>query len=123
MRIVYFALAGFFFVLGVIGIFLPGIPTTPFLLLMSFFLLKVSPELHQRVLQWPLVGKPIRDWHEKGGIRPQVKWTAFVMVALLVSLSLYFGALGWIANTIIVLAASIGLFVVFRLPTIKEEQD
>ena len=123
MRFVYYALALVFFLLGLIGVFLPGIPTTPFLLLMSFFLLKVSPSLHAKVLQWPLVGKPIRDWHEKGGIRPQVKWTAISMVVLLVSLSLYLGSLHWIAKLIVVIAAAIGVTVVVRLPTIRETND
>ena len=120
MRVVYYGLALLFFLLGVVGVFLPGIPTTPFLLLMSFFLLKVSPKLHAKVLTWPLVGKPIRDWHERGGVRPAVKYTAVTMVILLVSLSIFFGNLNWIANSIIVLAAVIGLYVVYRLPTIQD---
>ena len=121
MRVLYALLALLFFILGVIGAFLPGLPTTPFLLLMSYFLLKVSPALHARVLEWPLVGEPIRQWHEEGGVDPKVKWVAFTMVTLLVGVTVCFGSLGPLGNTIVVLAAIVGLTVVACLPTIGQD--
>lgn len=122
-RVLYVVLAFVFFVLGLIGIVLPGIPTTPFLLLMSFFLIRVSTRLHQRVLQWPLIGKPIRDWQEKGGVEPRIKVTAYVMVVALVALSLWLNPLGPIVQSVVVVAALIGIYVVYRLPTLSRETD
>ncbi len=119
-KLVYIVLAFVFFILGMIGVALPGIPTTPFLLLMSYFLIRVSPALNQKVLAWPLVGKPIRDWQEKGGVRPRVKVTAYAMVTLLVGLSLVFSSLTWPFKSAVFLAAIVGVYVVYRLPTLED---
>ena len=61
-RVVYITIAILFLGLGLVGVLLPGLPTTPFLLLMSYFLIRSSPWLHERVIQLPVVGGPIRDW-------------------------------------------------------------
>ena len=122
-KVVYYLLAGFFLMLGILGAILPGLPTTPFLLLMSYFLIRVSPKLHRWVLSWPLVGKPLREWNELGGVRPGVKWLAVTMVALLVSTSLYFATFHWGFKCGIVVLAGIGLYVVYRLPTIRPLQE
>ena len=119
-KLVFIVLAVFFFILGMIGVALPGIPTTPFLLLMSYFLIRVPPALNQKVLAWPLVGKPIRDWQEKGGVRPRVKVTAYAMVTLLVGLSLVLSSLTWPFKSAVFLAAIVGVYVVYRLPTLED---
>ena len=119
-KAIYVVLAIFFFVLGMIGAVLPGIPTTPFLLLMSYFLIRVSPALNQKVLSWPLVGEPIRDWQEKGGVRRRVKVIAYAMVTLLVGLSVSLSNFGWPLMALVILAALVGVYVVHRLPTIDD---
>ena len=68
-RPIYLLLAFFFLVLGVLGVLLPGIPATPFLLLMSYFLVRVSPKLHARVMRWPVVGPPLKDCMSSGAFR------------------------------------------------------
>lgn len=59
-------MAGLLFTLAMFGVVLPGIPTTPFLLLMCYFLLRVSPALHDKAMPWPVVGGPLRDWRDQG---------------------------------------------------------
>ena len=117
-RVVYWVLAMLFLVLGILGVLLPGLPTTPFLLLMSYFLIQISPELHQRLLQVPLIGGPIRDWRERGGIRPGVKYVAVAMVLLVMAASLFWRALAMPVQMTICVLAAIGLIVIWRLPTI-----
>ena len=115
-RIAYWVLAGFFFSLAMLGVVLPGLPTTPFLLLMCYFLIRVSPALHARALAWPLVGGPLRDWREQGGVRRGVKFTAYAMVALLVGSTLVLTSLPTSAKAVILCAAMYGISVVIRLP-------
>ena len=120
VKLVYLVLALFFFVLGMIGVVLPGLPTTPFLLLMGFFLVRVSPRMHAWILTWPLVGKPLTEWDERGGVRIGVKILAYAMVGVLVLFTLLFRDLNLYFKLAITLAAIIGLIVVYRLPTIRD---
>ncbi len=118
-QMVDWSLAGFFFTLAMIGVVLPGIPTTPFLLLMCHFLIRVSPSLHAKAMAWPVVGRPLRDWHHQHGVRRSVRVTACTMVSLLVGSTLAFGTLPLIAKAVILVAAAYGLFVIVRLPAAK----
>jgi uncharacterized protein len=80
-------------VLGFIGVALPVLPTTPFLILAAFAFGKSSPRLKQWLLDHPIFGGPIRDWEINGAIRPRHKILACTAMALifLVSLLASFG--------------------------------
>ena len=120
-RLLYWLMAGVFFLLAMLGVVLPGIPTTPFLLLMCYFLLRVSPAMHAKAMAWPLVGGPLRDWRDQGGVRRSVKHLAYGMVTLLVGTTLIFSPLSVMLKTIIASAAIYGLSVVARLPLARNE--
>lgn len=117
-RFVYWALAGFFFALAMVGVILPGIPTTPFLLLMCYFLIRVSPKLHARVLNWPMVGKPLRDWREHRGVSRSVKNIACTMVLVCVTPTFLWGGLPQAIKLLILCLAMFGISVIVRLPTV-----
>ena len=68
-------------VLGIIGIVLPLLPTTPFLLLSAFCYSKGSPRLHARLLGHTWLGGYIRRWVGGKGIQPQEKFTAVALLA------------------------------------------
>ena len=55
-------------VLGVIGVFVPLLPTTPFILLAAWCFLRSSPRFHAWLTTHPRFGPIIRDWHERGAI-------------------------------------------------------
>ncbi|MEX0794936.1 MAG: YbaN family protein, partial [Pirellulaceae bacterium] len=69
-RVMYLALAAVFFVLGFLGALLPILPTTPFLLLTSYLLVRSFPALNDKLLHAPLVGEILRDWQVRRGVRP-----------------------------------------------------
>jgi uncharacterized membrane protein YbaN (DUF454 family) len=60
-------------VLGVIGIFLPVLPTTPFLILASVCYIKSSENLYRWLTNHKLFGEYIRNYQEKNGIPLKVK--------------------------------------------------
>jgi uncharacterized membrane protein YbaN (DUF454 family) len=111
---------GLFFALGVLGIVLPGLPATPFLLLTSYFLVRSSPRLDAMLLRSRLFGPVLRDWRAHHGVRRGVKLKAVVLVALAVTASLYFGRLPLVPALAVAAAALVGVCVVLRLPNVAE---
>ncbi len=121
-RVVYFIAAGLFLILGVAGVVLPGLPTTPFLLLTSYFLLRSSPALNKRLLNSRFLGPLLRDWDEHRGIRPAVKMRAVLLVIILLSASIGLGGLSTPVNAAILSLGGIGVIVILRLPTIDARE-
>ncbi len=76
--------------LGILGVFLPLLPTTPFILLAAFAFSKSSKRLHSWLLNHKLFGPLIRDWETYGIIRTKVKWLATTSMLVLVSYPLIF---------------------------------
>lgn len=119
-RIVFMVLGGLFFVLGAAGAILPVLPTTPFLLLASYFLARTSPRLNRLLLRSRFFGPILTDWQELGGVRPDVKVKAIVIVLLAVFLSLWLTDLSPILRWTVATLALIGIGVILRLPAAKD---
>ncbi len=73
--------------LGLIGVFLPILPTTPFLLLAAFCYAKSSHRFYYWLVNNRLFGKYIKDYREKRGVPLKVKVFAisFLWITILVS--------------------------------------
>lgn len=113
-------LAGFLFVaLGLIGVILPGLPTTPFLLLAAACFARSSPRFYEMLLRNRWVGKSIRDYRDGLGVPRRTKilaicmMSAFVAFAVLVAIPAQWL---WVKFTVLG-AAGIGTFFVARLKT------
>lgn len=102
----YVALGWLSLLLGFIGIFLPILPTTPFVLLAAWFFSKGSRRLHAWLLRSKTFGPIIRDWSAYGVIRPRAKALSLSMMALLFGYTLIFVQVGLLVKLIV---ASIGL--------------
>jgi uncharacterized membrane protein YbaN (DUF454 family) len=86
VKFVLFILAWISFVLGVIGAFLPILPTTPFLILSAYLFSKTSPRLHLWILGLPMAGDAIRDWQTNRVIKTKAK----ILSASMITLSCFF---------------------------------
>lgn len=117
-RWVYQGLGCLCVALGALGIPLPGLPTTPFLLLASYFFLRSSPALHQRLLSSKTLGPMLQDWDRHRGVRPRVKRVAVTACAALITLSVAFGGLAWPLRLLALAAGAYGIWFVSRLPTV-----
>ncbi len=76
--------------LGVLGIFLPLLPTTPFFLLSAFLFSKSSDKFHARLLSHKILGTYIRDFQEHKSIPLRVKITSVSMLWIALFISGYF---------------------------------
>ena len=117
-RGVFISLAGFFFLLGAAGVILPGLPTTPFLLLTSYFLLRAWPSMNRRLLNSRLFGGVLRDWQHHGGVQRHIKIKAIVLVGLMVCAAMFFSEMSTVVRGVIASGALIGLLVIRRLPEV-----
>lgn len=68
--------------LGIIGIILPFLPTTPFLLVAVWSFSKSSPELAEKLRSHPIVGPYIHNWQDHGVVPFRAKLLAVAMMAL-----------------------------------------
>lgn len=75
---------------GIIGIFLPLIPTTGPLLLAAYFFAKSSPRLHRWLVTHPRFGRFITDFQEGRGIPLRGKVVATVAMTAAFSYTIYF---------------------------------
>lgn len=73
-RHLYFALAWLTLSLGVAGIFLPILPTTPFLLLAAFAFGKCSPRFHRWLIQNEYLGAYLENYRTGCGVPAKVIW-------------------------------------------------
>lgn len=79
-----------FLALGAVGVFLPLLPTTPFLLLAAACFSRSSRRMHAWLLRNRLFGPVLRDWEQRGAIARRTKWFASVLMLGLISYPLGF---------------------------------
>lgn len=79
-RLLALILAYFFLALAIVGIFLPGIPTVPFLLLTVWFAARGSESLHRWLYAHPHLGKLLIDWEQQGSVSRTSKVVAVLML-------------------------------------------
>ncbi|AQR64648.1 hypothetical protein BXU06_05925 [Aquaspirillum sp. LM1] len=84
-----FALAGGLALLaGIIGIFLPILPTTPFILLAALCFARSSPRLYGWLLKHRLFGPMIDTWQRHRSIPRRVRWMALASMGFSITLSM-----------------------------------
>lgn len=81
----YIALGWICVTLGVVGIALPVLPTTPFLLVAAWAFAKSSRRFHDWLVHHPRLGPPVRAWREHGVVPTRAKIAA--VTTMIASLS------------------------------------
>jgi len=103
--------------LGIVGIVLPGLPTTPFVLLAAACYARASPRLHRWLLQHRLFGPLVRDWETHRSLTRRTKTVAQVSMVVMVGLSAWGLRDRPVLLAVVLIAAVIGVWVVARIPT------
>jgi uncharacterized membrane protein YbaN (DUF454 family) len=90
LRGVFVVLGTLALVLGVIGIFVPLLPTTPFILLAAAFYARGSRRFHHWLLNQRTFGPIVREWEEHRAIPYRTKLFAVALMSLTFGVSIVF---------------------------------
>ncbi len=114
-RLIYLLFGHLFFLLGIIGAFIPLLPTTPFLILACFCYSRASSSMHQYLLKLAFFGPQLNEWEKFGIIRTKAKIAAVASIILIFGSSIYFvQAPDWAKMSMILLACILILFILSR---------
>ena len=106
--------------LGVVGIFLPLLPTTPLLLLAAACFSRSSERWHRWLLNHHTFGPIIRNWHENKCIPRRAKLISIVMVVLFGGWSIGFAIEPPILRLLAAILILTGLVCVIRIPVCRD---
>jgi hypothetical protein len=115
-RWVYFALGWTFFALGMIGLLLPVVPTTPFLILALWAFSRSSRRFHDWLYHHPIFGPRLQAWHRARVIPLPVKVTAWGGMTCSLALMVWVRA-PWPAILAAAIVMTIGGFFIGSCPS------
>jgi uncharacterized membrane protein YbaN (DUF454 family) len=118
-RLTFFLLGWGFVVLGVFGMFLPVLPTTPFLLLAASCFVRSSQRSRRLLLRNRWFGPMLREWEERRAVRRSVKRLAYVANAGVIAFA-FLRDVHWGVRLAIVSLCAVGFIVLRRLPTAED---
>lgn len=105
--------------LGAVGVLLPLLPTTPFVLLAAFFFSRSSPRLHALLLNHRIFGPIITEWERYGVIPLKIKLLSSGMMLLMVSYPVFFKPLPLWADLCAVATVLIALLYIWSRPSVR----
>ncbi|MFO7657658.1 MAG: YbaN family protein [Bacteroidales bacterium] len=109
--------------LGIIGIFVPGLPTTPFILLTAGLYIRSSDKLYSKLISNRHLGRYITEFQKEKGLTMRVKVYSITLmwIMILTSVTLFIHT-GYI-KILVILIGIIGTVVMgFILPTIAQDK-
>jgi len=117
MRGVFLALGTAALVLGVLGIFLPLLPTTPFVLLAAACYARGSRRFYQWLLAQRTFGPIVHEWQHYRSIPYKTKLTAVVLMSLTLGTSIvFFVKPVWLKVALAVMGVGLAIWL-YRMPS------
>lgn len=117
-RAIYLAIGTLALALGAIGLFLPVLPTTPFVILAAACYLRSSERMHEWLLQSELFGETIENYQAGRGLKRSTKTRALVLMWATISVSAFLFVDQFIFRGVMLLVASGVTIYILRLPTL-----
>lgn len=105
---------------GVVGIFVPLLPTTPFLLLASFCFVRSSPALHQWLLNQRHLGPIVRSFEAGTGIPRRIKRRAIALIWLSLVISMIIVGKWWSYVMLGCIGTAVSIYLL-KLPNADDE--
>ncbi len=114
MRRVHLCLGYASLALGIVGIFLPVLPTTPFVLLAVWFFARSDPALAERLYSHPRFGPLLTTWRDEKAIPRRAKVYALGMLALSYGLILWLTESGALPVVLAIVMGGVALYIATR---------
>jgi len=117
VRALLWACGALALLLGVVGIVVPGLPTTPFVLLAGACFVRASPRAHGWLLRNRTFGPMLREWERHRSVSRRVKRIGLTAMALTAAFSLWaLAGHPWL-QALVLAGVATGTVVVLRLPS------
>jgi uncharacterized protein len=123
IKVLFILLGLFFLLLAGIGIVLPGLPTTPFVLLAAALFLRSSDTLYNKLLKNRIFGKYLRRYMEQKGMTLKGKISSLILMWIMISLSVYRVENIYFRAVVILLGFIGSAVMLFYIKTVQNEED
>ena len=109
---------------GIAGIFIPGLPVTPFLLLTAGLYVRSSQKLYDRLISNRFVGSYISDYRKNNGMTLKSKLLAVALMSLMITVSCIF-LIDLLSTRLLIIALGIigAVVMIFIVPTVKKSPE
>jgi uncharacterized membrane protein YbaN (DUF454 family) len=91
---------------AIVGIFVPILPTTPFLLLAAACYLRSSNRLYARLMNSRVFGSYVRDYYERKSMRRRAKTVTLILLWVTIVLSAYLSGFNPLVSGILLVVAA-----------------
>lgn len=120
-KIILFIAGNIFLSLGIIGIFLPVLPTTPFLLLSAACYMKSSEKMYTWLINHRILGLYVRSYIKYKAISRRAKITSISLLwVVMISTIIFFITIFWIRILLLFIAIGVTLYLV-QITTLTKE--
>ena len=113
-KVTYIVLGSIMVVIGAIGIVLPGLPTTIFLILAAYFFSHSSPDLYHRLMNNKTFGPIITNYIKHRGITSIDRKKALIAIWILFGVSIIISQ-SYLFGSILIVVGIIHTIFLFRL--------
>lgn len=96
--------------LGLVGVFLPVLPTVPFVLLAAWAASRGWPALDAWLLSHAHFGPAIRQWRAHGAVPRRAKWVATLAMSGSALMLLFVPLSGWLRAAVYAVLVAVGIW-------------
>lgn len=122
-RHLFFLFGVVFFITGLIGVVLPLLPTTPFMILSAACFANSSPRFHQMLLNNRWIGEDLRRWERERAMKRETKKRANWVIAVTFSVSIILVWPRWPLVILLLLIAFILLAFLWRIQEVDANTE
>ena len=120
MRTFYLTLGYASFALGILGVVLPVLPTTPFIILAAWCFTRSNPALAARLYNHPRFGSLLTTWRDQRAIPSRVKIYALAVMAASYAATVWLTTSPYVPFILAAVMGGVGYYIVTR-PTPRKK--